>query len=286
MHVTINIDGGLGRVICAVPAIENFAKNNNDFSVITPWSDVFANHPTLKNVYHSDTKDLWENIISKGAYLHPEPYQRREYYTQKAHLIDAFNLEINNAHVQGMPHIYLSAQEKTWAENFARSVKNATRKRKLIAFQPYGATFKSGSNDETDRSFSQANTIYIANRFMTLHADAALVNCTTMPFVHPNVFQQTFTTRQLFAVVSVCDAIFSIDSVVSHIGAAFDKKGVLILGGTHKENVGYENFKTFTREGYPKAYLPIRLGCQMISKNQGAMDFSQQQLDDMIRSVF
>ena len=285
MHTTISIDGGLGRVICAIPALEHYAKKHNDLHILTPWTDVFANNPILKNIHHSDGQDTWANVISKGEYRHIEPYQRREYYTQKAHLIDAFNLCLNNAYIQGMPNLYLSPSERAWAENFARQVKNTTRKRKLVAFQPYGATFKAGANDDTDRSLSQANAMYIANRFMTLHADVALINCTSTPFSHPNVFHQTFTTRQLFAVVSVCDAIFAIDSVVSHIGASFDKKGVLMLGGTHKENVGYDNYKTFIRDGYPKEYLPIRLGCPIISKNQGAMDFSQQQLDDMIRSV-
>lgn len=281
----INVDGGLGRVICAIPALEKCAESK-DITIISCWPEVFQNNPILKNVHgNRDNTNLWDTVIRGNRIIFPEPYQRFEYYSQQEHLIESFNAILNETPSFSYPKLYLTEFEKAWASDFVRSVKTKTNKRKLVAFQPFGATFDINKADNTERSLSLGSATLIANKFMAFQSDSVLINCTNHIFSHPNIWQQKFTTRQLFAAISVCDAVLTVDSCVSHIGKAFNKKGSLILGGTYVKNVGYTDYKIFQKNGYPKAYDPIRI-CNFVNKNHGAMSWTNQELDEIVKSIY
>jgi len=75
--------------------------------------------------------------------------------------------------------------------------------------------------------------------------------------------------------------VFTIDSMLSHVGAAFHKTGVLLLGSTFSKNVGYPNYATLQRDGYPKNYFPNRFS-GYVDRNKGAMDFTASEYDMII----
>ncbi len=42
------INGGIGRVLCSIPALEEYAKKNNNFIIVSEgWPECFAGHPSL-----------------------------------------------------------------------------------------------------------------------------------------------------------------------------------------------------------------------------------------------
>jgi hypothetical protein len=68
--------------------------------------------------------------------------------------------------------------------------------------------------------------------------------------------------------------------MLSHVGKAFNRNGILFLGPTYKENVGYESYKIFQRNGYPKGYTCNRLNGGWEDNNE-AMDYDQTDLDQI-----
>ena len=60
------INGGVGRVLCAIPALEHYAKlNNNELIVVAEaWSELFLSSKILRDkVYLLTDKNLF-NILN------------------------------------------------------------------------------------------------------------------------------------------------------------------------------------------------------------------------------
>ena len=78
MNTTFVINGGAGRVIAAIPALEKFARLNpeNDFKVlIYGWESLYWNHPVLqKRTFGAVGKGTFEMFIKDNELIVPEPY--------------------------------------------------------------------------------------------------------------------------------------------------------------------------------------------------------------------
>lgn len=282
MQKVIQIDGGIGRVLCSTGALETLAEQH-EVVVITTWPDVFLHNPKIFKIYGMNREYIWDDVIRHGDFMYPEPYFKKEYYNQQCHLSQAFNTIINGIDKFHFPNIYLTPQETQWGIGFIKNIKSQFVGKTIIAFQPFGAMASNHDGivaDNTHRSLTMEAVRYIADNLK----DVILVNCSHIPIDHRNVWQANFTLRELFAVVSACDHVLTIDSVLSHIGAAFQKTGILLLGSTYSSNVGYPNFTTLQREGYPKNYVPNRF-TGFVDKNKDAMNFSASEYDTVLSLI-
>ena len=282
MQKIVQIDGGIGRVLCATQAL-NTLSEQNEVVVITTWPDVFTNNPNIFKVYGLNREYIWEDVIRHGDFLYPEPYFKRQYYNQEHHLSQSFNDILINDPKFSFPKIYLSPQETLWGVNFVKNIKSQFCGSLILAFQPFGASavLENGDViDTTHRSLSMDAVRFIADNLK----DVILVNCSHIAINHKSIWQANFTVRELFSVVAACDNIFTIDSMLNHVGAAFQKTGILLLGSTYSKNVGYPNYTILQRDGYPKNYFPNRFS-GFVDKNKGAMDFKASEYDMLISLI-
>ena len=72
------INGGAGRVITSIPALELFEKENpdNDFIIVCEGgTDFYKGHPQLhKRAYDVWHKNLFEDKLKDMDLVSPEPY--------------------------------------------------------------------------------------------------------------------------------------------------------------------------------------------------------------------
>ena len=87
-HTAFFINGGAGRVVCSIPALEKFAEENpdNNFIIVCEGgTDFYKGHPLLHakayDVWH---KNLFEDKLKDMQLESPEPYRVWEYYNQQA----------------------------------------------------------------------------------------------------------------------------------------------------------------------------------------------------------
>lgn len=78
------INGGAGRMISAIPALELYEKESGDkdfIIVCEGGTDVFKGHPTLDDrtfdIWH---KNLFKDYIKNRDIITTEPYRIWEYY--------------------------------------------------------------------------------------------------------------------------------------------------------------------------------------------------------------
>lgn len=280
------IDGGIGRVICATPAIQDYARQcDTRVIVVTSWTEVFWFNTAVYKVYKIDHPYLWDDVIRHGDFFNPEPYHSSLYYNQEHHLIDAFQWLINQratTETRTQPQLFLSPDEITCAKNIIQRVKKEMNISCIAAYQPYGAGAAMLDNNVVDNSHRSLSKT--AAEFIATASNVGFVNCSHIFVDCKNVWNQQFSVRELFAIVSQCDFVVAVDSSVAHIGVAFDKRGISLLGATFMQNVGYNSYRTFQRKGFPKNYFPNRFH-GFVDENRDAMNFDTDTLQEIVASI-
>jgi hypothetical protein len=295
------VDGGLGRVICSIPAVEKLAEKE-DVVVISGWIEPYMFNPKIKRLYHMSHPYLWDDIISKGELVQPEPYHHYLYYTQKHHLIQSFDYLLNGTEDMKVPNLYLNEDELQWGRDFISGMKKQFGDKPIVLFQPFGAGARTSGNqcatcsdpniiDPSNRSFSMEDT----GKFIDALSQFAIVlYMGTLPIGNNSkavIPGPTPNIRQWLTIIKNVNYFFGIDSSAQHICHAFGIKGTVVLGATFKENISYANhFNIFQKESYPKTYDPIRMpGVNFTNSasemNKGAMSLTGEERDNLIEMV-
>jgi hypothetical protein len=275
MNKTFMINGGAGRVITAIPALEKFHRLNpdNDFRIIVHgWQDLYWSHPILQSrTVGIHQKNIFEEYVKNRELICPEPYYIHDYYTQKISLIEAFDRQINDTTEHkdlDKPNLYVSTYEKLSITRIIQEFKEIHKKNKVVVFQPYGSTMTVNNGipfDNSNRSLNVDDYLEIA-KFLN-DKDCLIFFFGNNELRHPgdnfsaNLSKFTPDLRMYMALISECDYFIGCDSVGQHMARAFNKPGSIFMGSTFEKNVSYsKHFRIFRKKGQTPVYSPIRLG--------------------------
>ena len=291
------INGGAGRVICALPALQKYYKNHGpDFYILSESGiEFFVGHPELQDLaFELNHKGLFENIIKPNDLVTIEPYREHGYYNQKKSLSQSFDKLINNTDDHSdleKPKIVLSKMEEINALDAISNVKDYHKKKKTVVIQPFGRScslHKTGHTiDPLSRSLSTDDYFYISEKIRRKYN---LITFSEIKFDNDeNMYVET-NIRQWSAIIEAADYFIGIDSVGQHMAYAFNKPGSIILGSTFAENISYpKHFNILEKKGIKKKYSPIRidgLDGELINRyNDTCMDFTRKELDDITNKI-
>lgn len=288
MKTTFIIDGGLGRQITAIPALEKYVKNNPDTIIISHfWTPIVWGNPLLTDkIFDVGSKGLF-NMVKDSKVIKPEPYYNTNYVNGKISLADAFNEEINGDNEKmPPPKLHLSRLELEIGR-----MKTRNKDGKVVCFQPFGSGATIYPHQVTDgsvRSFYKEHTLHIIERLKQANINIALFDDRDIPFIKQEdvLSLPKGTIRDWAAIIANCDYFFGVDSSGQHIARAFNIPGTVVVGGTNATNVSYPNHFTIIEldNTVDKAYMCMRL-CDFdyrISEIQNGhlMDFSKKDIDD------
>ena len=295
------IDGGLGRVICAQPALKKHFISNpetNSLVGIAGWDATFWGDPILQNkTYNLENKGVFENFIKPREIVSPEPYRSWSYYNQKKDLIKCFDEIINNTDNHddlGIPELFLSKQEELFAFNLLKDIKNQKGKdKKIIVFQPFGRSAVMDNDvfiDSSSRSLNASDYIKLGKK-LSKHCNIILFAEKNFHLIEDNFsIKPEVGFREWFSIIDSCDYFIGCDSVGQHIARSFNKKGTVILGSTFKENISYQDwFNIWEKPNFKKMYSPLRinnLDCMLADRiNDKSMDLNDKELDMLFESI-
>lgn len=305
MNTTFLIDGGMGRVISAIPALEKFHKENpdDDFKIaVSGWQFLLWYHPFLgQRLVQNNTEDFFNLHVANNRFVVPEPYHQPGYYNQNLNLAQAFNKIINNTDDHSdlsKPNLFLTSEEKQIGTNIIDHVKKISGKDKVLVIQPFGSLAQIVANvfvDHSHRSFNLQNYLKLTKK---LSQHAALIYFGLPDLRHNDdvdtfiITELTQNLRLMMSVISLCDGFVGCDSVGQHAARAFNKNGVVVMGSTFEQNVSYpdyEKFKFYRKPGTKPIYDPIRIdetSSQKVQRlNNSIMDFDDNDIDNIINLV-
>ena len=295
------IDGGAGRVIAAIPALEKYVMNHPDEDVkiiIFGWDNLLWGNSLLQDItFNADTKGIFDLFIKDAdVIVTPEPYRVPDYFNQKLSLAEAFDFEINGTkNHSDLPKLKLhtnKAEEKN-AANLIADVKAQQKKNKTIVIQPYGRSARVDRGDVIDDSSRGLDSGAYLSLVKKLSTKYNLILFAERDFWSPDdsyTFKPEMDLRMWSAVIDSADYFIGCDSVGQHMARAFDKPGTVFIGSTYAINVSYPDwFQIIEKEGVPKKYSPIRLcgldGHLSDRYNDKLMDYSEDEIDEVFMKI-
>lgn len=282
------INGGAGRTICAIPALEKYAElhpNENFIIVAEGWMEIFASSPKLRDrVFHFMHNRLFEDHLKNMEIVSPEPYRLWEYYNQKCNLIQAFDILINGRDnllpANTKVSMDLSKKEQIDGYDIVNDVRRVKGKEKVIVFQPFGSGVTKQNNfvfDSSGRSFELADTTRLINE---LKNDYGIILMSQIP-VEASVndqsvaWPQNIGIRQWMGIINAADYFLGCDSLGQHIAYALGKPSTVVIGATYPENISYQddnNFQIIDIGKENRRYQPIRITMdEMADRNNEAL---------------
>ena len=266
------VNGGAGRVLCSIPALERYAETNDDFIIVSEsWSELFMLNPTIRDkVYPVGQKDLFEDKLKDKKIISTEPYRVNQYFNQKCNLIQAFDIEINELDEipESRPiNIELTKEEQIAGYNIVSEVKSTLTKEKVVVFQPFGSAVKIDGRfivDSSGRSFELSNTFEIIKN-LNKHFSVIVMADIDIPGIQdlPVSFPRSVPLNVWAGIINASDYFLGCDSVGQHLAHALKKPATVVIGSTYPENISYpdnKDFKIIDLGKDKRKYSPIRIG--------------------------
>ena len=303
MDKAVFINGGAGRVMCAIPALEkHIEKNPNRIVVSEAWGEIFLTSPILRErVYMPNTKGLFEQHLKNLDIISPEPYRFNPYFNQKCNLIQAFDMLINGFDdytkiPETLPiNLEVPKTQQINGYNFLEEAKQNLGKEKSVIFQPFGSGAKQEGRfiyDSSGRSFELADVLKIIEALNDKGFLVVLMSTFKIP-TNANlgiVYPEGIDLLGWMGLVNAADYFLGCDSVGQHMAHALNKPATVVIGGTCPENITYPDNKDFVvidNGKNERKYAPYRILWEPAYdlNNENLMILSDEQFKKIIESV-
>ena len=295
------INGGAGRVVASIPALEKYAETHDDFIIVCEGGmNFYRGHSILhKYAYDNWHKGLFEDKIKDRDCVTPEPYRQWHYYNQKCSLAQAFDIEINGLDEPRelpAPNITLAKGEGIQGMQLVDEAISTTGKEKVIVIQPFGRGIMDTGGymfDPTSRSFNLSDISTIINN---LKKDYCVIVMSEFPFqteegeskdayIVPNIED----IRIWASIIDRADHFLGCDSVGQHIAKAVGSTVTAVIGSTYPINISYPNdskFDIIDLGEDRRTFSPIRLTMEDYQdiQNDECMSMTEKDISAVIKS--
>jgi hypothetical protein len=303
MNTTFIINGGAGRVVSSIPALEKYYKlnPNDNFTVLVQgWESLFWSHPILQTkVFSSNQKGNFDRYIKNSKVVCPEPYHNTDFFNQKINMTQAFDQEINQTKDHSNLNyqcLHLSEYEIAKSADHIEKLKSQKKKRKIVVFQPFGSGAEIADKQVIDRSNRSFQSKAYYKIVQSLMNDCIVLYASLPEFRQANdTFSITFDEmqtyhRMLMCMIYHCDYFIGCCSVGQHVARAFLKPGLVCMGGTSEYNFSYpDHFSIYRKRNTTPTYVPWRLSdidCEFADRqNNGLMSFDDKELNEIIKII-
>ena len=299
MNKAFFINGGSGRVLCSMPALERYAETDDNFVIVSEsWGELYLCNKKLRDkVYFPMNKDLFENQLKDRKIISPEPYRVNQYFNQKCNLIQAFDIEINgldDVRDTGKINLDLSKEEQITGYNLVDEVRQTLQKEKVIVLQPFGQSSKMEGRfiyDTTGRSFEVTNVQQLIEELrddygIILMSEIEIPGWQEQGIAHP----KGVDLNKWIGVINAADYFLGCDSVGQHMANSVGKPATVVIGSTYPENISYPDNKNFTiidNGDGRRRYSPIRLTQDIYTdrNNEDLMVLDSSRVKEIVKSI-
>jgi|7_EtaG_2_1085326.scaffolds.fasta_scaffold13369_2 hypothetical protein len=296
-----NINGGLGRVIAALPALIKYYKNHSEeewYVMISGWGFVSLGIPELQErTFDPETKGVWENIFLKAdEMVSAEPYHVPNFYKGKISIAEAFDEIINETNDHSdldYETIKLSYSEINKGQEIIYRAFEKQKKVQTIVINPYASSAQMGHSGVHDESYrSLPDNVFLnlcknlSKKYNIIYMGYPELLSEENEFVYAP--QPDINLRDWMGVICQVDYFIGVDTAGQHIARATDTKGCVIMGGTDVVNMSYPDYFRIVKRKTPH-YTPLRIS-QLQSDlanrlNHECMEYTEDEISDICDNI-
>ena len=241
--LAVIIDGGLGRVLCAIPALQELNKKHDLIVLTGGWEFAYSGSGIT---VHQLGKPGLQDILDGYPVVKPEPYWNMDYRTGKANLVEAFYQELNLTVPKG--------ECLPYNPDLRHMPASIHSDRPVLILQPHG------SGGEADsRSMTRKEVAEVINKYHKEYAIFIIGTDVDFGF-DKEVAQQIKNIAEpvFIRYVQIADLVVSCDSAGLHIAAAMGIPHVAYLSTTSGVKY-YKKTSNIVREGFEDMRVNPRL---------------------------
>lgn len=298
------LNGGAGRILCSIPALEKYEEESGDedFIIICEGgTDMFKGHPKLDGrTYDNWQKNLFKEKLAMRDVVAPEPYRVWEYYNQKCNLSQAFDIEINNKGIRELPKpsLKLNKDELISGRQLVSEVKTKLKKEKIVVFQPFGRGIEhvDGSFvDRSGRSFEYKDIKAIIKKLQQNDFGVILMSEFALELKEEKLKDEiaqpnNVPLRTWAAIIKYADHFIGCDSLGQHIAYTIGTPATVVTGSTFPINISYpdaDQINILDMGEIDREYSPIRIvqDERIDRKNESLMSMTPEIVDILINTV-
>jgi len=298
------LNGGAGRILCSIPALEKYEEESGDedFIIICEGgTDMFKGHPKLDGrTYDNWQKNLFKEKLAMRDVVAPEPYRVWEYYNQKCNLSQAFDIEINNKGIRELPKpsLKLNKDELISGRQLVSEVKTKLKKEKIVVFQPFGRGIEhvDGSFvDRSGRSFEYKDIKAIIKKLQQNDFGVILMSEFALELKEEKLKDEiaqpnNVPLRTWAAIIKYADHFIGCDSLGQHIAYTIGTSATVVTGSTFPINISYpdaDQINILDMGEVDREYSPIRIvqDERIDRKNESLMSMTPEIVDILINTV-
>jgi len=241
----IVIGGGIGKHISFSALSEKLKEKYGEVILVNSYPEVFFNNPNIYRNLIPSHPYLYEDYLKNISRKKVEPYENDLYTLEKKHIIEVYAklLDINYT-PDLLPKIYLTKEEESGAIDYRDNI----LKKDYIIIQISGGTSyynpdSAGQKLSKSRDYSVEKAQTLVDKIIKDHPGFAIIQIglRTEPLLKNVINMVNLTTRQIFPLMKYCKTFIVIDSFLGHLSAAFEKKGIVLWGGTDPKKLGYSH---------------------------------------------
>ena len=248
-RVGIQISGGLGKNICFSACIPKLKEKFEELVLVSAYPEVYACNTDVWRNLKFEHPYLFEDYLHSATVYKEEPYLTDEYRFENKHIIEAYCKVLNLEYTPDMkPQIILNEYEESEAEKFRQSGDYILIHRQggTTYYNPQQALHKITKSRDWPIELAQE----FVNEFKKKYPRIKIVQIglQTEPMLKDVLMINNLPSRMLFPLMKYCKSFVVIDSFFNHTSAAFDKRGVVLFGGTEPKRLGYKRNTNMTLE--------------------------------------
>lgn len=243
-YVVFIVEGGIGKNVLATVPLKGIKQKYPDkkIVVVASWPDVFRYHPDVYRFYQiGNSPFVYDDYIKdgKGIICKAEPYCHTDYVNppeKVRHITDIWceMLGVPYPDSKTQPYMFFDRNELAWGEQF---VKSKGKPVMLIQWQggvnnPNGPVVGQNIRTLPPETVSQLAQKY-GNKYHIIS-----VQNKEQPRVN-GIDVTDMNVRSSWMLIPYASIVISIDSMVQHVAAAFNKTAIVCWGGTNPELLGY-----------------------------------------------
>jgi len=251
--IAVKVEGGVGKHIAFTATLPKLKEKYDEIILISAYPEVFIGNDNVWRNLGFNHPYLYEDYLKEVRVISSEAYLTDDYRFKKSHLIEAYSAILDVKYTKNMlPEVFIQDnEEEAFKEQF---LKGTIQDKEYIVVQIAGGTSyytpqMVGQKLIKSRDYPKELAKQFCLDFMKKYPNIVIVQVglpteyklNSEPELAQVLYMTNLTSRAFFPVIEHCKTFVVIDSFLSHISAAFKKKGIVLWGGTNPKNLGYEH---------------------------------------------